>query len=476
MALGAGVLVVAMVVHAPIAEDWDGLGFVSSVTTYDLAAFSPHPPGYPVYVLMLRAAAFLVGDAALGGALVSAVSAAICAYCTFQMLAPRVGRSPALAGATAGALGSLVLRSSSQVGTEALGLAFLLLSLAFAHDEPAETADRGPDRGADLRTAQWVGLTCGLGLGVRLSWWPLYLGMVALVAGRVRVRALASMAFGVLLWAVPLALLVGPRKLFVLLTTHSQGHAERFGHTLLHDGDVMGHLAALARDLTADGLGIDTTVLGLAIAVVAAASFARFVSLWANGVLRPRTAIALALLAYGIFVLLFQNVIESPRHVVPIVYAGCVAAGVGVATPWRRLPAGVARRRGPLALATLLVLLLGARGAKDGLDRRVTPPLGAQVVALVRGDLSYNANDAAIFGGESARFAIAAGVPGGYAENLADVALAEGAMQHLPKVTYVTNEISFGGPNVELPRGRKLCRPERLDRKHACLWVYVSRG
>ncbi len=462
--------------RAPIAEDWDGLGFVSSVKTFDLAAFSPHPPGYPVYVALLRLVALVVRDAALAGAVVSAASGALCAYYTFQMLAPRVGRLPALSGACSGAVGSLVLRASSQVGTEALGLAFLLGALHVALAEPGEpgesgeSGDMGPDRGAPLRAGLSVGLSCGLALGVRLSWWPLYLGLLALVANRARIRALVSLGVGVLVWAIPLALFVGPRKLAALFAAHGEGHAHRFGRTLLQDGDVGGHLAALARDLTADGLGLDGTGLGVVLSVVAALGFARFVSLWANGALSPRTAIPISLLAYAVFVTLFQNVIESPRHVVPIVYAGSVATGVALATPWPRLSGKLANL--PSLAALVFALMLAARGANDALDRTAHPPLGAQLVDRAHEEPGLSAGAVAIFGGDSARFAIMANIPGGYAENLGDVHLALGAMRRLPTVAYVTGEVSLGGPGAALPHGSVVCRPVRLDRKHACMPFY----
>lgn len=467
-ALACVVLVVALLVRAPIAEDWDGLGFVSAVKTFDLAAFSPHPPGYPVYVAVLRLAALLFRDPALAGAVVSAVSGALCAYYTFSILAPRVGLIPAWCGASCGALGSLVLRAASQVGTEALGLAFLLLALSLAQSGPAD--DVRPDPGARQRTAMWVGLVCGLGLGVRLSWWPLYLGMLALVMRRALPRAFTGLFVGVLAWAVPLALFVGPRRLIGLLAAHGEGHAQRFGRTLLHDGDVGGHLAALARDLIADGLGVDLSALGLGIAVVAALGFARFVSMWANGALRPPTALALALLSYGVFVLVFQNVIESPRHLIPIVYAGCVAAGVGLSASSPRLAGRAAHA--PSIMGALLALLLGARGASDARARAAEPPLGAQVVAFARAQPGFEVGDVAIFGGDSARFAIVAGLPGGYAESVGDVGLALGSMQRLPATTLVTSELVSDPRLRSLPVEKTVCRPARLDRRHGCLRIY----
>ena len=59
----------------PWADDWDGLGFLASVAHFDLASFAPHPPGYPVYVACLKAAAW-VTSSPLGAARVVAVDIA----------------------------------------------------------------------------------------------------------------------------------------------------------------------------------------------------------------------------------------------------------------------------------------------------------------------------------------------------------------------------------------------------------------
>ncbi|MDP8998708.1 MAG: hypothetical protein M3O46_01205, partial [Myxococcota bacterium] len=58
----------------PWPDDWDGVGFVESVRDFDLARFHPHPPGYPVYVALLRAAAWVVRDPMCACVLVAVAS------------------------------------------------------------------------------------------------------------------------------------------------------------------------------------------------------------------------------------------------------------------------------------------------------------------------------------------------------------------------------------------------------------------
>ena len=42
----------------PWPDDWDGLGFLASIKKFDMDHFAPHPPGYPVYVALLRASLY----------------------------------------------------------------------------------------------------------------------------------------------------------------------------------------------------------------------------------------------------------------------------------------------------------------------------------------------------------------------------------------------------------------------------------
>jgi hypothetical protein len=68
---------VALALSAPAwPDDWDGIGFLESVRDFDLARFRPHPPGYPVYVALLRGVDFVVHDPMRAGVVVAAGSGA----------------------------------------------------------------------------------------------------------------------------------------------------------------------------------------------------------------------------------------------------------------------------------------------------------------------------------------------------------------------------------------------------------------
>ena len=174
-------------------DDWDGIGFVESIADFDLARFQPHPPGYPVYVALLRLAAVLTRDShervhpGRGGE-------------RRRDRGARRGREPAdcepraaIAAAIMVGVTPLVWRSNSGVGSEAPALT---CAAACAWGLLACRAGRraGP---------VVLGLACGLGLGVRLSWAPAYLAVLVLTPRGGRRRAWIAVAAATLAWSVP---------------------------------------------------------------------------------------------------------------------------------------------------------------------------------------------------------------------------------------------------------------------------------
>src|SRR5262249_11072647 len=198
-------------------DDWDGLGFVAAVKRFDMDRFAPHAPGYPVYVAMLKVAAIVVRDPVRAAVAVAVLCGAGAAAFAYGAAARAFGRGRGAAVAFAVVATPLAWRATSGVGTECAALLFATAcAFGLAHA-----------RGWTL------GLAAGLGMGVRLSWAPLYLALLALAPRGTRVRAAAGASFGVLAWLVPLVAVVGPRHLESLYATHLAGHALRWGGTAI---------------------------------------------------------------------------------------------------------------------------------------------------------------------------------------------------------------------------------------------------
>jgi hypothetical protein len=445
LAVGAlvGLATLRALTTPPWPDDWDGVGFVESVTRFDLDHFVPHPPGYPVYVALLRAAAVFSCEPMLAANVVAVVAgiaavalltlATACAYAWSE--AAWVGLFVALA--------PLVWRTSTAVGSEAPALAL------------ASAAVFGATR-TGRAASWWIGVSVGLGLGVRLSWAPLFLPLLALAPRGERLRALLLASAATLAWVVPFVAVVGAKHLLVLARTHATGHFEVWGGSALSEPGRR-RMVWLARDAFVDGLGLDRDPLGIAIAALTL-SLAWFgMGAWrkAGRPVRP----LLVTLPYLVWIALGQNLHQQPRHALPLVVALAGALALAAATsPRARLVGGV------------LLALMAARTATDAYARRTIPPPGEQLVALVQKFPS----GAAAFGGPSARFfELARGATGVTVGTLGDVQLALGRLSPLPSRVLVTSELQdLEKSSYPLIHIDTLCRPPRVDRRAPCIDVF----
>jgi hypothetical protein len=429
----------------PWPDDWDGLGFVQSIHRFDLERFAPHPPGYPVYVALLRLASWFIPGAICAANATAVFSSAI----GFAALASAARRQfsahASLPVLLATAATPLVWRCSSAIGSEAPAFACASLTLYGLSRRDALGA--------------WVaGVFLGLGLGVRVSWAPLLVPMALLAPRGQRLRMVVTALVAVLAWAIPFVWIVGLRHLVRLMKTHLIGHASRWGGTAITDPVRVRYLA---RDLFVDGVGAGDDVLGVAISAVGALASVLALTAWRRHSWRGWKAAAIVCAPYLVWIAIGQNLRQQPRHALPLVVA--LASALGLAAAYDR------RSRVPLGM---LFALVAARSAMDAHDRRIVPPTGVQLVGLVRG--LPDRPRVMVFGGPSARFfedtelksqAVTVG-------SLGDVFLALGREGRLPARVFVTSEVE----RVEEPGYRfdllaVLSRPPRLDRRAPTLEV-----
>jgi hypothetical protein len=434
----------------PWPDDWDGIGFLESVTDFDLARFRPHPPGYPVYVALLRVAAAFFANPMRACQAVAVAGGMTAVALVWDATRSALGDRSAWVASVFIALAPSVWRACSGVGSE---------SPALACAAACAWGLMGRSRTESARAAL-LGLGTGLGLGVRLSWAPLYVAALALAPRRLRTRAFGIAAFACALWLVPFLAVVGPRSLLAAYAVHFGGHASRWGGTVVTEPGAV-RMFWLARDVLGDGLGVGRDPLGLAIAAVCALVTVQTLLIWHSFHWRGwRVATAIGV-PYLVWIALGQNLREQPRHAVPLVAMLC--AGLAI---------GSARRRASNLACGLLVVLVSVRTATDAYTRRTIPPASRQLVDLACGQPSPER--LAVFGGGSIRFfemaACAAKALG--VGSLGDAEMALTRVDELPTRAWVTSEIpGVGDTRWRLEPIAVLCRPPRLDRRMPCLRV-----
>jgi hypothetical protein len=327
----------------PTLEDIDSINFALGVAEFDVAKHQPHPPGYPVFIALGKASTSIlravhVPSAEVRGlALWSALSGAALTFPLYAFFAALGSRSQADRAWWA----TLITVSSPLFWFTALrplsdttGLAAAILAQALI-----VTAIMRPAAATALAGGAFV---AGLAIGVRSQTFLLTLPLLGLALAlprlglsmRDRLVAVAGLAAGVLVWAIPLFVVSGGMSAYAAALGSQAG--EDFS------GVAMLWTMRTAR-VAADAVVYSFLwpwghpIVGGIVMVLAAIGALRL--LWKM----PLTlaVVLLAFVPYAIFHLLFQETITI-RYALPLVVPIAFMAVCALEWPGRRLAAGAA--------------------------------------------------------------------------------------------------------------------------------------
>jgi len=365
-------------------EDIDSVNFALGVRDFDVADHRPHPPGYPVYIGLGKAAVALTGLFAGGSqssiearalsmlALVGAVVAILLLYRVLAAISTARGAAdlvsppwraldPRALAATALAVSCplfwyLSVRPMSDVpGLAAALAAQACLALAWWRQQPDASGDRrlNAERiGASGRMLVLGALLTGVAIGFRsqnaLLTVPFLAGVLIDRIGRGVAGAMVgggvAFAVGALIWVIPLVLASGGRDAY-LAALGSQAGEDFAGVEMLYLNPSP-RLAAfgLMRTFVYPW---DSIPLGGAVVVLSVAGAVALL-------LRERRtlmAVVLLTLPYLVFHLLFHDT-TYVRYALPLVPAVAFLAVVGLQAVARRAALPVV---GALALWAVVV-------------------------------------------------------------------------------------------------------------------------
>ena len=420
--LGAGVAASRWLVRPAVPDDTDAFGFALGMgETYDLSLFQPQFPGYPVFVFAGK----------------------VLCWCGLSGLAAATLLAALSSGAAAVALGLIAWKLAGDfraaVAAAALhAVAFLpwLLGSSALSDGPGLALAAGALAALLWERALLAGLLGGLLLGTRLSYLPLLLPLLA------RRRAVQGLLAATLAWLCPFVAFFGPRTLFGEGLTHLRGHFTGFGGSIATRPSLVQRGEALFRGLFYDGLAPSLWALG-ALAVLLVLTARR----------KPAAKPFLAALApYGVWAFLGQNLIEQPRHLLPLVEGLLVLLALLLEPRW----------------VAAAALILAAASAPLLLERLRTPPAAAQAAAWIaaHGQPAH----ALVAARRSARFFRAAGLQTQEHFALSDVIGTLARMDSLPQPIWLTSELSAApADHWTLSPGPAFCRDARLGRAQPCL-------
>jgi hypothetical protein len=407
---------------------------------FDLARFQPHFPGYPVYIALGRLAHLFLRAPLEAATAVSAAASAVTTIGLWRLVRSAGSERAALIAVGLYAFAALPFVSGGAALSDTTASACAVLAFAALAEERALAS----------------GVLIALMLGTRASYFPLALSWLALT-GRCG-RALAGAALGGVAWAAPFAAVVGVRQGVALGRAHLAGHFTDWGGSIATRPGLGGRALAFARDLFFDGIAPSWWAL-VALVVIAFAGW---------NLRRPTaraTAVALTVaLPYALWVLLAQNVLEQPRHLLPLV----ILALVGLAL--------VLEGRGPLAVAAVAVIAVASLPV--AMARARTRPAAAELAAHVT---RWYGADTVLFGGRSIRMVhqVAPGVAAYERTWLAEVDVALERPSSLPHHVLITSEVEIDPRRAARVRpGPTFCRDLVIERAQRCLGLseYFIRG
>lgn len=316
---------VSFLVHLPLLskylEDWDSVQFAMSLRYYSLPDHLPHPPGYPLYVLIGKIIDIFWQNPAQSLALISLISGSLSLVIIFFLTKKMFDTT--VAWMTVAIVAILpVVNMMSIVGLSNMPGQFFLLVLILLIFNFRKNPARGP----------YVALFAGLILGVRVTELPIIvsiLGYFLVKNWQLELFLKMALAFacGVAIWLLPLALYTGIDK-FAQSYTWTANYI--FAHDTLQGAASFGvdsQLVRLAKLTNLSSAAFGNFLLWL---FIAAGIWLLFKKYWQDD---RYQFLWTWFLSYFLVQVIFYN-LEVTRYLLPLAVPGAII--ISALPIWRR--------------------------------------------------------------------------------------------------------------------------------------------
>lgn len=114
-------------------DDEDSIFFIRGIREFDVTKWQPHPPGYPIYILLGKISVFLIGEELLGLTILSAIFGALSLVVFYFLIFEMFNKKTALMATMILGVTPLFWLSSLKAMTDIVGVFFVLLSMYFIY-------------------------------------------------------------------------------------------------------------------------------------------------------------------------------------------------------------------------------------------------------------------------------------------------------------------------------------------------------
>lgn len=313
--------------HGRYLDCCDSIDFALGLRDYDISLHQPHFPGYPVYLFFSWLCLKLLHREVWALMMPGILFGSLTIYPLYALAIKMFSQRVAILTAGLYILNPLCWLQAERPTSDATGMFFIIVSACFLYRVVDIHNNSSAGKG---RYLFWGCLVLGLGLGVRLSYFPfaaMGIGITFYITiKRVYMNArgifygLFGFFIGVCLWLIPQISYVGLYSFRLNGFSFVQGHFSDWGGSVFTFSG-WGRIVCLIKSITEYGLGVwwqDTSFLRLIPFSIMVISFLYpYYSIkryrYDNRVL----FFGLFIIPYMIWVVIGQNV-ANPRHILPV--------------------------------------------------------------------------------------------------------------------------------------------------------------
>lgn len=288
-------------------DDWDSIQLALGVHEYSLVKHQPHPPGYPLYILIGKLLMPIFQTHTLTLTLMSAFFGTLTIVPLYLLAKKVFSKTFALLASLLFIFTPAIWLLSETALTDIVGLFFAVLTgyLFFKFVD-------------DKKKTIWISFLAGLTIGVRFNEFPIVIGLLLWVMIKQRnlkyaFLQLLALGAGGLIWLLPMIFITGWKDFYETFTTNGAYVAE---HDLLLGGDrsflgliktkllMIFSLSKLSFSLPFTAVFVVSTLWALTQKKLYKENWFQFSLVW--------------LFSYCVLLVTFFN-LELPRHIMPVI-------------------------------------------------------------------------------------------------------------------------------------------------------------
>ena len=299
-------------------EDIDSLRFFLSAYDYNVIEGRPHFPGYPFYCFFLKVIYYLSGSIEYSFSFIGALSVFLIVYYSNKLSYLFYQKNNYILILLL-IFNPLLWLMSNRYMPDILGLSFLL-SATFYYINFLKNKDP--------RNIIYLALSIGILVGVRISYIPFLIPIIYLLKfdykSFIKLTLLSIIIS--LFWFIPWVYITGFNEIYYLAIHDVNGHFFEWGGTINSGSSSLKHrLIMIFKSIFADGLGFwwNDRHYSTLINLVFLAPFLFLGIIFMCKDLKKNFrfffVILMCIVIYFFWILLYQNVVYKPRHVLPLI-------------------------------------------------------------------------------------------------------------------------------------------------------------